>query len=1360
MTSSYRIPNANPVSPIESEQMFAATQGLVEAEKQAQQEQIQNNQELKATAAQTAKTQQENIQSLKEPTGLGGVAKELGTAFVGAGIDAVEGIGANVQQAVTGNLNNSKFVPTWLQVDDKVEPMNKTWWGQLARNIGEIGILSFATRGAGKGLAATKIPGLAGAGQFIGSTGTTKRGTLAREMTRGVVVGNLSSMATDDNATKALTEVWPWFPDVLATKDSDSPLMRRAKNSAESLGFDFLFDRIGAGMKAMSVARDERTAVAQAALTQKVSEPQGPKVTLTKSQVASLTDELTVTPTINARAAEDLAKGLWNDEQLRTLSQGLRTTEFGSKAKAKTWLELADRLDKAAAMTPVKVGKEVVDEVEDINPVKAYDDEIQANQKARQDNSDEMAMSRYADDPEGLNGPDGYVNSPLFDKHENSVFSVRKDGLAKALLDAYRIDSDPLVKDGRVRSLFTEAALEKRLAGTDAVRRKIIDSVADKALKGDAFIGEVNGVRVTRKEYKRLAVARAIDLFDDFSNPEDLEAFKAKMLDNQISEPIAGRTIKYMNAESFAAAELFINVTAGEMADIAAAAKSVRGAIDTTHQENMLMRRMEFLLKETWKYKYLWGQRGVLMKEAGANLIRGTDIDKAISSIDERVASSMTTLRQIRDQGDDRLINHFVDAMAISGGDVKTLAQLDNYMKDRIWKWGAATPDEQGGIIRGIRSTFINGLLSGPKTTLRAWTGTSMAVALRPITTLIGGVARGDERIQAKAWSQMGVWFEGFGEAMQLFNTSWKNHLSGEGVPYSNFAGNTDALHLKPEWKSLGEWTEARGTTGDKAGYRLATMMSRFNNSPFVNYTMGLMGAGDAANRTILGRMQLKNIAFDKAWDSTGGKIDANMIRKYEEELRYQIFDKDGIVTDKAATLAGDEAALTTELGDSFKFVDDLLTRAPILQPFLMFPKTGINALKYALTYNPVGTIGGFGKKVPIFNRFIAEVDEILNVTPDTIEAVTAKYGITDLASTQAMYEGRIATGQMITLGAIGMYLSGNLTGNGPGDKETRNAWYQAKWSPRSIKLADGVWVGYDGLDPFASYLALIADIGDNSDNKGSVWTESWFERASYLLAMNLTNKTFLSGLQPLAELFSSGGAGAGINKTIAMYSNGVLPYSSLRKEIAEAFNPGMRELEEDFRQQIANRNVGFKGALPFKRDILNGEPLKVYEPIIRGVNIISPFQINPGWDQTRELLRKSGYNVAFTLRTDSKGRKLSADERSRMQDFMGEYGIGPRLDSLFKTQAYKDSYDLVQQLRNKGIPGEQWPVGSNYHTKAIDQIFRDAKEYAEVKLSAENGDTSASIAARYAKLGQQASMRGDTKAAKQYAELLQLQNK
>ena len=65
--------------------------------------------------------------------------QEVGTAVVGAGIDLVEGVGGTAEGILTGQLLDPKFKPSWLQVDDEVEPMNKTVWGNFLRNVLEFG---------------------------------------------------------------------------------------------------------------------------------------------------------------------------------------------------------------------------------------------------------------------------------------------------------------------------------------------------------------------------------------------------------------------------------------------------------------------------------------------------------------------------------------------------------------------------------------------------------------------------------------------------------------------------------------------------------------------------------------------------------------------------------------------------------------------------------------------------------------------------------------------------------------------------------------------------------------------------------------------------------------------------------------------------------------------------------------------------------------------------------------------------------------------------------------------------------------------------------------------------------------------
>lgn len=1267
MTSSsfrqYPQPDIRPSNEIQAD--WDAMRQVEQIDVQNEEDKKKRDAQAKEREAQQKAQQEKNKQQLQEPTGVGGVLKEVGTAVVGAGIDAVEGVAGNVQQAVTGQLNNPNFTPTWLQVDDRVEPINKTWWGNLIRGVGEYGLLSALTRGA-----ANKVGGPAA--RVLGGRG------IGSELARGAVVGNFSSQSQGDNLSRVLTDAFPWFPDVLATNDADSPLMKRFKNTLEGLGLDFVFDRVAGSLKGLRAAKQAD----EAALLQRQAE-------LKPGDTPELVPESRRLPP--ARDNTDIA---------------VRVTEA----------------------------------------------EIKANQKAREANFDELANSRLADDPEGLKGPDPYVNSPIFDASERPIFSVKKDGLEQALLDEIRISTDPRYFEGRPATLFTEAALEKRLAGESPARRRVIESVARDIANRPEFIGEYSGVKVTKREFQQVAIARALDTLDEFNDPEDLEALKAKLLSQPATEVVGGRSVNYMNRENLAAAELLLNVTAGEMADLATASRSVRGALDTTTQEDMILRRMEFLLKETYFAKYMAGSTLNSVKYGGLNLLRKADVDEIAQQIDSQVASTINTLKELRDSGDDTLVKLFTDAVSISDGKIKTLVDLDRYMQDRIWKWNGS-PDEQGGIARGFVSTFVNSVLSGPKTVLRAWTGTSLAVALRPITLYTGALIRGDARLQAKALHQMAVWHEGANEALTLFSKAWKSHLAGEGIPYSNFAGNTDSLHNTEQWRVLGEWVKERGTLGDQAGYNLATMMSRFNNFPPFNYSMGLMGAGDAANRTILGRMELKSMAFDRAWDANKGTVDAALVRKYEEEMHGMVFNKDGLVTDKGATMAGDEAALTTDLSGNFKQLETLMNSNPLLKPFFMFPKTGINALKYAFSYNPLGNTLS---KVPALNSFLKEVDEVMNVTPDTLEAVMTKYGIKDIEAAKAMYEGRVAFGQLVTFSAAGLYLSGNLTGNGPHDKETRNAWIQAGWKPRSIKLGD-VWVGYDSIDPFASLLAMVADIGDNSDQLGQTFTETWYERVSYVIAMNLTNKSFLAGIQPLAEILSAGGVGAQANRTAAMFLNNAIPFSSLRKEVAEAFNPGMRELEDNLWDIIRNRNPGFKGQLAYKRDVLNGQPLRLYEPMVRFANIISPFQINPEWNETRELLRRSGFDIAFTLRTDSKGNKLSAEARSRLQNEMGKMGIESQLAELFKTNDYLKSFQLAQEVRARGIPSRQWPIEAFYHTQAIKQIFMDAKATAEAQLRLADGETQAVNQAQTLSVAKEAAKAGDTGSAREYLNLLEM---
>jgi hypothetical protein len=429
--------------------------------------------------------------------------------------------------------------------------------------------------------------------------------------------------------------------------------------------------------------------------------------------------------------------------------------------------------------------------------------------------------------------------------------------------------------------------------------------------------------------------------------------------------------------------------------------------------------------------------------------------------------------------------------------------------------------------------------------------------------------------------------------------------------------------------------------------------------------------------------------------------------------MRDEIFNKTGEVIDTAAEYAGREAALQLPLEGKLGELDSLMQRTPLLRPFFLFMKTGANAISVV------------SKHTPVLARFNDDVRHILGATPDYLDKVR-KYGINDagsLAQAKAQIRGRIATGYMTVGAAAGLYATGRLTGNGPPNRELRNTMIKAgKWRPRSIKLGDK-WVNYDGLEPFASFLALIADIGDASSDLGQTATEDMFRKLGYMIGMNITNKSFLSGLQPLTDVLAFDGARS--ETWAANLANNFIPFAGIRNEIANVFNPGFRELDRDFRSTIMNRNPGARGELPLQYDPLDGSIVRMWDLPTRLWNSISPIQISGTDTPTRRLLRESGFDLATTFKTDSKGNRLEPEQRSRMMQLMGELkpNIETQLESLFKNKQIKDEIEKYRDLRANGVPGKDLDDPMNMRIEdslffdRINDIFKRAKSIAEAQL-------------------------------------------
>ena len=1194
----------------------------IEEAKAEQQAQIKAQQEKEAQERQNANPLQ-----------------EIGTAIVGAGIDAVEGIGGTAEMLLTGNAFNPEFEPSWLQVDDKIEPMNKTVWGNILRTGLELGLGTWATMGVGHLSKLSKVQ------KFL--TNPVKAGAVA------VFMSETSNEATLNDS---LNGVMPWL-NVTTTSETSTPIEKKAKHVLEELALGGIAARVFGHRAGKAVAQGLEDG----------TRGTGRAVEVIQGELDVVTKQL-----------DDLPEGV--------------TTEKLKLMKKQS--QLGQELDTALGDNPQFVAERTAAEIT----------ESQQYAHAQQM---ELDLETY-----GLGKPTPAIHPDLFDNADKGLRSVRQGNLYGHMKDMLVMASRGDMAMGRRARLVTTAAI-KRMARNNTELAKQIQAFGEEVQRGlDIPAGmNVGGLQTSLTGVKQLAIARYTDIVSTFPDlaKADWEDVSKMLMEDSIQVPtIAGGVTKVPNSSNAMALEMLMYDLNAAVADKAMALHSVVNKVPMQEGLHNLLDSVEAAFKmnqagSEFAGSLLRARRGDVLQRATTNAV--TKVSK-----DQKLSEFMTSLRKVI-QSDPEMTETFLRAFAESGGDVTTMEAMRRYASDQIFNWKSVVgvDGKRSKFVDGLFNTLYNSILSAPKTMARAASGTGLLTVLRPLQIAMGGALTADKKTMAKglhmAFDNM---YGTIGEAWTLASNTHHSLVRNQAGPYVNqLVSPAESAY----WKNLGRVIEETGSSGDKMMYRLTSTLQDFNNQSWVRYPSNAMTTIDAFSKTLIGRQELKAQAFEAAWNASNGNVTKKMLREYESNIRNKVFNQLGEVIDTGAEYAGKEAALQIPLTGKLGELESLLNRTPMLRPFFMFMKTGANAISVVQ------------KHTPLLARFNGEVNAILRSTPDNLDDVL-KYGIDDaakLANAKALVRGRIATGYMTVGAATGLYTTGRLTGNGPADRELRNAWIRSgKWRPRSIKLGDK-WVNYDGLEPFASFLALIADIGDNASGLGEAATENMFRKAGYLIGMNLTNKSFLAGLQPLTDVLAFDGARSEV--WLANLTNNFIPFSGMRNEIANVLNPGLRELERDFMSTIANRNPILRGTLPLQYDPLNGELIRSWDFPTRMWNSISPIQISGADNPTRRTLRESGFDLATTFNTDSFGNKLNPEQRSRMMQLMGQYDIEGQLKRLFANPQIKAEMQKYKEMRERGVPGSQLDSPDNLQIKdalfyrQIAQIFRTAKRNAESEL-------------------------------------------
>ena len=912
-------------------------------------------------------------------------------------------------------------------------------------------------------------------------------------------------------------------------------------------------------------------------------------------------------------------------------------------------------------------------------------------------------------------------NRPVADPHQGAHISEVDPQQAREQLSRTRNEWGS--EEGSAGSVTTPVERERigLKSGSDDAT---IERIARTLMSSEKFAKEMEAVKGNRQALVA-KFREAIEGHQAITNGRDASNMSAgEYLKNlfETNDVIDGQEV--WTSKNVVIGDLVVGTLLKQLQDTGIAGREIADIVDISTVDGPTKQIVDTMLTALYETKKARLIKSDSFRELGAGKKRKDAIEQVLKEEVKNSKEAIQTVLKIADDDEDLLMAMY-EAFSMMK-DVNSLDDFDRWARNVLLggKLEQGGIDRTGTLIRELEGVMTNSILSGPKTPARAIMGTATATFLRPVATALGAFARapftGDVATLRASLASVNAMVESIPESFTLFrsklNSYWKGDISSIKTRYSEYTKGDE------NWEILRRWAEdsGRATPGEQAAFRVANMARNMNNNNFLTYSTKIMAATDDAFGFILGRAKMREKAMRRVLELQEGgyktpKITKDLMRAYEDDFYAQVFDPAGNLTDEAASFARKEVTLTQELTGFAKGLNDVFTAAPLAKPFFLFARTGVNGL--ALT----------GKYTPGFNFLVKEFNEIAGASASNLDNV-AKYGITsveELANAKALQTGRLAMGSAVTFMAAQAWMRGDLNGNGPVDRQKRQAWLDGKWEPRTIKLG-AVRVGYDQFEPFNLIMSTIADVGDASELMGEEWTERELQKISLVVAQAVTSKSYLAGIQSFVDLFA--GRPGQFDRIIAGLANNQVPLAGLRNELGKLFTPYMREIGSGIDQSVRNRNLimenfaGYKKELPIKYDLLNGKPLKDWDFMTRAFNAVSPVSLSLDQGPGRQLLFDSGYDLRMSTYYAPDGTNLTdvPEVRSRFQQAIGVQNLERELDKLAKDPKMIASMEKMYEDIRFGKRG-QYDARDYYHNIIIKRLFDKARKVAWSTISQEN---------------------------------------
>ena len=1231
--------------------------------------------------------------------------QEVGAAVVGGGADAVESVGGFAEltgdtlktgiSKIFGGYDETQdpfsehYVHgdgNWLDIPDHLVPENKTGMGKLARGLVEFGLLTAATGGVG---------GAAGGGIRVG----TRAAALARSagmgakgvrtikfLHKGAVIASegaiadlISNSSESANIANLVNEHAPWIPfsEALSVQPEDNAWIARIKTVAAGSGINL----VGAGLTGYIKGAWSAGRARQAGKSVDEANAIGNQV---------MDDEIARSAQLDENAATEMAAT--NFVEGRGVSHALPRDEYLrsylDEAEYARYVDPDTSLDDVAAL----------DEIANTRGSEAGD--VWNDLKGKSDVQAQDYLDRT---------PDPFVNSSAFNDSERATYRPDSE---KPLIQNVRESISDIRQGGEGRSyepLFTESALKKMSRGNANLEQYIIEAGEDLAREAfKSLDNQLNYKEVQDLILKQSAEMHAMLEAGGEEATRQLKQYFKKNSPDGIVYRHAGAEVVTGTATQKGALQIVINTLAKQVEAISTGAVDLAdNGLPIGRQVEQVFDQLKIALTEHKKSSYMAGSELAAHKGFVLGDARRKQINRDLSQIDTEMDEYFGALNQLNKKGNLSELRDLMEMHRLSGGKVRTLDHIHTYLK-KVLKGGRMDGEWITGRWRTeLRSVFYNSILSSLKTPIKAIAGTNLIGILRPFQAYLGAGLSGDKVEMMMAAAQIDSLGKAFAEGFEMFKHNWDLGVNRKAQSY---VGKFDFEKDIDNWKGLGEYYNRYADPVEQKAYGAIDTIVDLNNNPWMRYSQNGMGAGDALARTIIGRYEMRQRAARAALESG---IDIDNVRgwadKNEQLFRQDIFKKDEygkwVVSDKAASLAGDEAAMTKALeGNLAGF--ERIAKLMGLRAFFPFVRTGFNALNLTFQHTPLVK----------FQGKYQDIMEGVNLN---------KYGIRpeDLPQAQALMRGRIATGNAIVGMSVVAGLAGNMTGDYPMDKETRDLWKANGIQPYSFKIGN-TYISYKDIEPFNTIFSATANVVAYSHVLGEDMTDHMLSKLVWMASAVLVDKSMLAGVEDLAAVMNATTAEGKLLRTGSKYVRSHIPYAGLLGQLGSVMDANQKEANT-FLEQIIKRDAVLKSILPPKYDILSKDRSgKKYtvgpeNPLLRLFNSMSPVAVTfVDEDPVKMALAEISYNLPESL-SMYQGEPLNSYERSEMQKYMAMGDLRKRLEKLTNDPTWRKDVDAYKAQGLKQRDGYNL-VKQRFYI-LVDKEFRRAKKEAILQVRRNN---------------------------------------